>query len=73
MGHTDLVLGTAPVTRNVREAAVAEGTALCLVARTHVTLLPLTIIGLDSEFDLRPEPGGAPVLGDGSSRKGGHA
>ena len=51
---------------NVREAAVAAGSGLCLVARTRVVLLPLTITGLDCEFDIYPELADAPsFLGGG--------
>jgi anti-anti-sigma factor len=52
---------------NVREAAVTAGSSLCLVACTRAVLLPLTITGLDGEFDIYPElvdalasPGGGP-------------
>jgi anti-sigma B factor antagonist len=48
---------------NVKQAAVAAGSSLCLVACTRVVLLPLTITGLDAEFDIRhvlPSPGGGP-------------
>jgi len=35
-----------------REAAVAAGTTLCLVASARPVLLPLTITGLDGMFDI---------------------
>lgn len=44
---------------DVREAAVAAGVRLSLVARTRVVLLPLTITGLDREFDISPDLAGA--------------
>jgi anti-anti-sigma factor len=51
---------------NVKQAAVSAGSSLCLVARTRVVLLPLTITGLDSEFDIYPELADAPPFaGDG--------
>jgi anti-sigma B factor antagonist len=51
---------------NVKQAAVAAGSSVCLVARTRVVLLPLTITGLDGEFDIYPELADAsPVPGDG--------
>jgi len=61
-------LGAAGLTMlvNLKQAAIAEGITLCLVAGTHVLLLPLRITGLDGEFDIRPEFGDAPfVVGDG--------
>lgn len=52
---------------NVKRVAAAVGSSLCLVARTRVVLLPLTITGLDGEFDIYPAladvppfPGGGP-------------
>jgi anti-sigma B factor antagonist len=45
---------------NVKHAAAAAGASLCLVARTRVVLLPLTITGLDSEFDTYPALADAP-------------
>jgi anti-anti-sigma factor len=42
-----------------REAAAAAGVRLSLVARTRVVLLPITITGLDREFDIRPDLAGA--------------
>lgn len=51
----------------VREAAKAVGTGLCLVAHTRPVLLPLTIIGVHSAFDIYPDlahalaPRGQPV------------
>lgn len=39
---------------NAREAAVAAGITLCLVASTRPVLLPLRITGLDSMFDISP-------------------
>lgn len=40
---------------NTRQAAVAAGIKLCLVASTRPVLLPLTITGLDSMFDISPD------------------
>jgi anti-sigma B factor antagonist len=50
-------LGAAGLTalETVREAAVAAGVRLCLVARTRVVLLPLTVTGLDRRFDIHPD------------------
>ena len=52
---------------NVKKAAVAVGSSLCLVAGTRVVLRPLTITGLSGEFDIYPKladtpagPGGGP-------------
>lgn len=42
---------------NIKRTAVAAGSSLRLVARTRVVLLPLTITGLDGEFDIYPECG----------------
>ena len=42
------------VLMNAREAAVAAGVTLCLVASTRPVLLPLTITGLDEVFDISP-------------------
>ena len=39
---------------NARQAAMAAGITLCLVASTRPVLLPLTITGLDSVFDISP-------------------
>ena len=39
----------------VRDAAVAMGTRLSVVARTRVVLLPLTITGLDRVLDIYPD------------------
>jgi anti-sigma B factor antagonist len=39
---------------NARQAAVAAGSTLCLVASTRPVLLPLTITGLDDVFDISP-------------------
>jgi len=39
---------------NARQAAVAAGVRLCLVASTRPVLLPLTISGLDEVFDISP-------------------
>lgn len=39
----------------VREAAVAAGIRLCVVARTRPVLLPLSITGLDALFDIHPD------------------
>lgn len=44
---------TVPV--NVRKAATVAGTTLHLVASTRPVLLPLTITGLDSVFDISPD------------------
>ena len=45
---------------------MATGSSLCLVARTRVVLLPLTITGLDCEFDIYPELADVPLfLGGG--------
>jgi anti-sigma B factor antagonist len=43
------------VLATVNEAAVAAGVKLCVVARTRVVLLPLTITGLDSMFQISPD------------------
>ena len=51
-----------------RPAAIAVGVGLCLVANTRPVLLPLTITGMHTQFDiypdlahaLRPVAGGAP-------------
>ena len=40
---------------NARQAAMAAGTTLCLVASTRPVLRPLTITGLDSLFDIHPD------------------
>jgi anti-anti-sigma factor len=40
---------------NARQAAVAAGITLCLVASTRPVLLPLTITGLDGVFDISPD------------------
>jgi anti-sigma B factor antagonist len=52
---------------NVKKAAAAAGSSLCLVAGTRVVLRPLTITGLSREFDIYPkladtlaDPGGGP-------------
>jgi anti-anti-sigma factor len=50
---------------NVKDAAAAVGSSLCLVARTRVVLLPLTITGLDSEFDIYPSVADAPSFPGG--------
>lgn len=51
---------------NVKRAAVAARRRLRLVARTAVVLVPLTITGLDSEFDIYPALAGVPSFpGDG--------
>jgi len=39
---------------NVKRAAVVAESRLRLVARTRAVLLPLTITGLDGEFDIYP-------------------
>jgi anti-anti-sigma factor len=52
---------------SVRDAAVAAGTSLCVVAPTRVVLLPLTITGLDRRFDIYPDLADvSPAPGDGS-------
>jgi anti-anti-sigma factor len=43
------------VLATVNEAAAAAGVKLCVVARTRVVLLPLTITGLDSMFQISPD------------------
>ncbi|WP_158303265.1 STAS domain-containing protein [Prauserella endophytica] len=40
---------------NARQAAVAAGVTLCLVASTRPVLLPLRITGLDGMFDISPD------------------
>jgi anti-sigma B factor antagonist len=40
---------------NARQAAVATGITLCLVASTRPVLLPLRITGLDGMFDISPD------------------
>jgi anti-sigma B factor antagonist len=52
---------------NVKHAAAAAGASLCLVARTRVVLLPLTITGLDAVFDIYPALADTPPVpvGDG--------
>jgi anti-sigma B factor antagonist len=40
---------------NARDAATVAGVTLCLVASTRPVLLPLTITGLDSLFDIGPD------------------
>jgi anti-sigma B factor antagonist len=40
---------------NARQAAVAAGITLCLVASTRPVLLPLTITGLDCMFVISPD------------------
>jgi anti-anti-sigma factor len=40
---------------NARDAAMTAGVTLCLVASTRPVLLPLTITGLDSLFDISPD------------------
>jgi anti-sigma B factor antagonist len=40
---------------NARQAAVAVGSTLCLVASTRPVLLPLRITGLDGMFDISPD------------------
>lgn len=53
------------VLADVREAAVAAGSSVCLVARTRVVLLPMTITGLDREFDIYPTLADAPPFPGG--------
>jgi anti-sigma B factor antagonist len=49
-----------------REAAVAAGAELCVVANSRLVLLPLTITGLDHVFDIHPNRTQAPLwLGGG--------
>jgi anti-sigma B factor antagonist len=43
-----------PVLVNARQAAVATGSTLCLVASTRPVLRPFTITGLDDVFDISP-------------------
>lgn len=43
------------VLATVRRAALAVGTGLCLVARTRPVLLPLTITGMDTLYDIYPD------------------
>ena len=40
---------------NARQAAVATGVTLCLVASTRPVLLPLRITGLDGMFEISPD------------------
>ncbi len=40
---------------NAREAAAMAGVTLCLVASTRPVLMPLTVTGLDSVFDISPD------------------
>jgi anti-sigma B factor antagonist len=40
---------------NARQAAVAAGIRLCLVASTRPVLLPLRITGVDGMFDISPD------------------
>ncbi|MPZ82547.1 MAG: anti-sigma factor antagonist [Actinophytocola sp.] len=46
---------------NAKQAAVAAGRSLCVVACARVVLLPLTITGLDGVFDIYPELADAPL------------
>ena len=50
-------LGVAGVTvlATAREATLAMGTGLCLVAHTRPVLLPLTITGMHTQFDIYPD------------------
>jgi anti-sigma B factor antagonist len=43
------------VLMNARQAAVATGVTLCLVASTRPVLLPLRITGLDGMFEISPD------------------
>jgi anti-anti-sigma factor len=43
------------VLATVRQATLAVGTGLCLVARTRPVLLPLTITGMHTQFDIYPD------------------
>jgi anti-sigma B factor antagonist len=43
------------VLATVRQAALAVGTGLCLVAHTRPVLLPLTITGMHTQFDIYPD------------------
>ena len=43
------------VLATVRQAAKAVGTGLCLVAHTRPVLLPLTITGMHTQFDIYPD------------------
>ena len=40
---------------NARQAAVAAGVTLCVVAATRPVLRPLTMTGLDDMFDISPD------------------
>jgi anti-anti-sigma factor len=40
---------------NARQAAVAAGVTLCVVASTRPVLRPLTMTGLDDMFDISPD------------------
>ncbi|TWP47554.1 STAS domain-containing protein [Lentzea tibetensis] len=41
----------------VRDAALAAGLRVCLVARARPVLLPMSITGLDAVFDILPDIG----------------
>jgi anti-sigma B factor antagonist len=43
------------VLATVRQATLAVGTGLCLVANTRPVLLPLTITGMHTQFDIYPD------------------
>lgn len=43
------------VLATVRQAALAVGVGLCLVANTRPVLLPLTITGMHTQFDVYPD------------------
>lgn len=55
---------------NVKHAAAAAGSNLCLVARTRVVLLPLTITDLAGEFDIYPALADAPPFPAGDRPDG---
>jgi anti-sigma B factor antagonist len=53
------------VLATARQATLAAGTRLCLIANTRPVLLPLTITGMHTQFDIYPDlahalPGGGP-------------
>jgi anti-sigma B factor antagonist len=43
------------VLATARQATLAVGTGLCLIAHTRSVLLPLTITGMDAQFDICPD------------------
>jgi hypothetical protein len=50
---------------NVKHVAAVVGSGMCLVVRTRVVLLPLTITGLDSVSDSCPALADAPPFPGG--------